>query len=58
MHDYSPVGKLSSLGDLPIYESGAGPYGVIIIPDIFGFSYTQVHWSRVGRPALASAMMF
>ncbi len=44
-HDYNPVGKQSKLsGDLPIYESGSGPYGVIIIPDIFGFNYKQVHW--------------
>ncbi|EFJ49549.1 hypothetical protein VOLCADRAFT_89871 [Volvox carteri f. nagariensis] len=40
--DYEPKGKFDKVGDLPIYRSGSGNLGLVIIPDIFGFGQKQV----------------
>ncbi|GIL52735.1 hypothetical protein Vafri_8489 [Volvox africanus] len=40
--DYEPKGKLEKISDLPIYLSGSGNLGVVLIPDIFGFGEKQV----------------
>jgi hypothetical protein len=44
--EYTPQGSFSSVGDLPIYSSGKGDKGVVIIYDIFGFAYSQVESQR------------
>ncbi|GIM08494.1 hypothetical protein Vretimale_12510 [Volvox reticuliferus] len=40
--NYEPRGKFEKIGDLPIYRSGSGNLGVVLIPDIFGFGEKQV----------------
>eukprot|EP00798_Chlamydomonas_sp_ICE-L_P008678 gene8678-34124_t len=44
VHDYTPVGKRETIGDVPVYIAGdmSSPKCIIAIPDIFGFDYTQV----------------
>ncbi|KXZ55628.1 hypothetical protein GPECTOR_2g1178 [Gonium pectorale] len=40
--NYEPKGKFSKAGDLPIYQTGSGERGVVVVPDIFGFGEKQV----------------
>lgn len=40
--NYEPRGNLDKIGELPVYHSGSGNLGVVIIPDIFGFGEKQV----------------
>jgi hypothetical protein len=46
--EYAPKGTFTSVGDLPIYTTGAGAKGVVVVYDIFGFAYNQVQ----RRPSL------
>ncbi|KAG2501606.1 hypothetical protein HYH03_000111 [Edaphochlamys debaryana] len=46
-HEYTPLGQFSTLkvashADLPIYRSGSGKLGIVLVTDIFGFGSKQV----------------